>query len=380
MTEQQQRLRYWLALSTVPASVNRISRWLESVDSIDLLFTVPAEQLRHIGIPLEIGDYLSNPPWPKLIQYLQWEQESEQNYIITYDDPYYPKLLKEIADPPLILYVKGNIDLLDSPQLAIVGSRNPSPTGAEIANLFAKHIAEMGISITSGLALGIDAAAHQGALKSDPSQTIAVMGTGLDIVYPASHKNLAAEILLKGGALVSEYPPGTQAQAYHFPRRNRIISGLSLGTLVVEAALRSGSLITARCATDQGREVFAIPGSINNPLAKGCHTLIRNGAKLIETADDIIEELGPLANLQENLLQTHHQQQHPTPNTDSFISDDDSYQKLLKNLDVIATPVDILSRRTNLPVSEISSMLLVLELKGYVESAPSGYMKKQQTV
>ncbi len=378
MAVMQKRLGYWLALASLPASPARIFRWLESVDDIELLFKVPATQLKHIGIPAEIGELLNNPSWQRISAYLTWAEESQQNHIVTYDDPCYPKLLKKISDPPLVLYVKGNLELLDSYQIAIVGSRNPTPDGTDIARSFAKHLNKIGLTITSGLALGIDTASHKGALESEKPKTIAVMGTGLDIIYPASNKHLAAEILANGGTLVSEYPPGTQAQAFHFPKRNRIISGLSLGTLVVEAALRSGSLITARQALDQNREVFAIPGSINNPLAKGCHNLIQNGAKLVESAEDIIEELGPIANIQENLF---HQKKMFNSNiqSDEFLSGNESYQNILENLDVTATPIDILSRRTNLSVAEISSMLLVLELKGYVESAPSGYIKKQRT-
>lgn len=379
MTAQQTRLGYWLALAALPANTTRIFRWLESVDDIELLFKVPAQQLKHIGIPLEIGEILNNPPWQKISHYLAWADQSEQNHIITFDDPYYPKLLKKIADPPLVLFVKGNIDLLDSPQIAMVGSRNPTPDGTDIARSFAKHLAEMQITITSGLALGVDTASHRGALLAKQGKTIAVMGTGLDIVYPATNKSLAAEIILNGGALISEYPPGTQAQAFHFPKRNRIISGLSLGTLVVEAALRSGSLITARQAIEQNREVFAIPGSINNPLAKGCHNLIRNGAKLVETVEDIVEELGVIAHTQESLVANATAIKATKPH-DEFLSGNESYQNILKNLDVTATPVDVLSRRTKLSAAEISSMLLVLELKGYVESAPLGYIKKQQTI
>lgn len=376
MTKEQEKLRYWLALSLIPASTKKILGWIASVNELQLLFTVPARQLMHIGVPIEVGEHLNNPPWARVTEYLMWKDESTDHHIITYDDPYYPKLLKEIPDPPLVLFVKGDVDLLDSPQLAIVGSRNPSPSGIDIAKLFAKHLAQMGITITSGLALGIDGAAHEGAIAAENGRTIAVLGTGVDVIYPASHQELADKIIENGGTLVSEFPPHTKPKPYNFPRRNRIISGLSLGTLVVEAALRSGSLITARCSLDQGREVFAVPGSIHNPLAKGCHMLIRNGAKLVETANDIIEELGPLANIQQEFVYTPPVER----DIDQFIADDKSYQILLEHIDVTATPVDILSERTNLPISEISSMLLVLELKGYVESAPSGYIKKRQTV
>jgi DNA processing protein len=209
------------------------------------------------------------------------------------NDGRYPPLLREIPQAPPVLFVHGDPDCLRVPQLAMVGTRNPTPSGRETARQFAAHLAGAGMIITSGLALGIDAAAHQGALAGG-GRTIAVMGTSLDRVYPAKHRDLARAIAERG-ALVSELPTGTPALAENFPRRNRLISGLALGVLVVEAALQSGSLITARLALDQGREVFAIPGSIHNPLAKGCHALIRQGAKLVETANDIVEELGALA-------------------------------------------------------------------------------------
>lgn len=376
MTMPDQQLRYWLALARLPVSSTQIFRWLESVDDLSLLFSVPASQLKHIGIPEEAANYLSDPSWVKITEDLFWCDQDKQHHIITFEDEFYPKLLKEISNPPLVLYVKGDPKLLDSLQLAMVGSRNPTPTGKDTARLFAKHLAQRNITITSGLADGIDAASHEGALMASSGKTIAVLGTGLKIVYPAKHQGLASEIVANGGTLVSEFTPNTPPRPQNFPRRNRIISGLSLGTLVVEAALRSGSLITARFAAEQGREVFAVPGSIHNPLTKGCHKLIKDGAKLVETAQDILEELGPLADMGEQIFDA---QQHDE-SVDRIIAGDALYQKLLKNLDVTATPVDILSQRTNLTIAEISSMLLVLELKGYVESAPSGYIKKRALV
>ena len=207
----------------------------------------------------------------------------------------YPALLKRIDNPPPILYIKGNYTLLNDPQLAIIGSRNPTQSGTDNATSFARHLGKTGLCITSGLALGIDGSAHQGALLGN-APTIAVIATGIDRVYPAAHRDLAHKIV-ENGAIVSEFPIGTQPKAENFPRRNRIISGLSYGTLVVEAALQSGSLITARLAMEQNREVFAIPSSIHNPLAKGCHQLIRQGAKLVETAEDILEEMASVIDL-----------------------------------------------------------------------------------
>jgi len=210
--------------------------------------------------------------------------------LLAWDDPRYPAALLELGHAPPVLYVLGQIDLLARPALAIVGSRSATPQGLDNARAFAGALSAAGLTIVSGLAAGIDGAAHEGALDG-PGSTIAVMGTGLDRVYPAKHRALAHAIA-EQGLLVSEFPPGTPVRDYHFPRRNRLISGLARGVLVVEAALQSGSLITARLAGEQGREVFAIPGSIHSPLSKGCHRLIRDGAKLVETAQDILEELG----------------------------------------------------------------------------------------
>jgi len=222
---------------------------------------------------------------------LAWA-EQESCGILTLVDPLYPSALLQTEDPPCLLYVRGKPELLNTPSLAIVGSRNATPQGCQTARAFAKALAASGLSIVSGLALGIDSAAHQGALDAgSPASTIAVVGTGADRLYPARNKELA-QAIAEQGVIVSEFPLGTPAVAANFPRRNRIISGLARGVLVVEAALQSGSLITARLAGEQGREVFAIPGSIHSPLSRGCHQLIRQGAKLVETAADILEELG----------------------------------------------------------------------------------------
>jgi DNA processing protein len=248
----------------------------------------------------------------------------------------------------------------------MVGSRNPSITGRETAHDFARTLAAAGMVITSGLAQGIDTACHQGTLDGG-GQTIAVAGTGLDRVYPASNRELAHAIIEAGGALISEFPPGTLPHAGNFPRRNRIISGLSLGTLVVEAALRSGSLITARLAAEQGREVFAIPGSIHNPLARGCHQLIRQGAKLVESAADVLEELAP--QLYAALAEM------PEESAPASSELDEEYQALLACIGHETTPVDRLVERSGLTAEAVSSMLLILELQGFVESAAGGYAR-----
>lgn len=247
----------------------------------------------------------------------------------------------------------------------MVGSRNPSASGTENAREFSYHLASSGITITSGLAIGIDGACHNGALEAG-GLTIAVTGTGLDRVYPASQHQLAHDIA-ESGVLVSEFPPGTEARAANFPRRNRIISGLSLGTLVIEAAQKSGSLITARLASEQGREVFAIPGSIHNPLARGCHSLIRQGAKLVETAGDVLEELAPLIGSLNPLSET---EQMNSPPSENMLAPE--YQKLLECMGFDPVQADLLIDRSGLTPEEVSSMLILLELEGHVSSAPGG--------
>jgi len=289
---------------------------------------------------------------------LEW-LEQQNNGVLTFNDTNYPLQLKEIADPPPILFVRGNPDLLTLPQIAIVGSRNPSALGKETAFSFARTLSLYGFVITSGLALGIDGASHRGALNAK-GYTVAVAGTGLDRVYPARHKELATEIV-NTGVMISEFPPGTTAKANHFPRRNRIISGLCQGLLVVEAAKQSGSLITARMALEQNREVFAIPGSIHNPLARGCNALIREGAKLVETTQDILEELNQYYQQDEKLLPL---------TTQSTL--DLEQQTLLNRVMFSPTSIDHLVENTGESVEAISSMLLILELQGYLEATAGG--------
>ena len=286
------------------------------------------------------------------------------HFTIAIGDDDYPELLTQLRDPPELLYLKGNRDALHLPALAIVGSRNPTDGGARNAFEFSRHLAKCGFCIVSGLAQGIDAAAHRGALDAH-SPTIAFLGHGIDSVYPASNRELAEAIIGKG-AIISEYPPGTPPMRQYFPQRNRLISGLSLGTLVVEAARRSGSLITARLSSEQGREVFALPGSIHNPLARGCHALLRDGAKLVESADDIIAELAPLVThiLQTSMESTHKQS--------TLESDDAEYVKLRKTMGHDPVSIDELVSRSGLTIDQVSSMLLILELDGKIERLSGG--------
>ena len=311
-----------------------------------------------MGLKSDVAQAIKQPDWSIIDADLVW-LEQKNNCVITLADGDYPALLKEISDPPPLLFVRGNPELLSLPQIAIVGSRNPSKLGLETATAFAKALSQCGLVITSGLALGIDAASHQGALSAK-GYTIAVAGTGLDRVYPARHIDLATEIV-NTGAMVSEFPPGTLAKANHFPRRNRIISGLCQGLLVVEAAKESGSLITARLALEQNRDVFAIPGSIHNPLARGCNALIREGAKLVETAQDILEEFNQYFQQDENIQATTMQS-----------TLDLEQQTLLNRVMFSPTSIDKLVEGSGLSVGIVSSMLLILELQGYIEANAGG--------
>ena len=276
------------------------------------------------------------------------------NHVITLADHDYPQALLETPDPPPLLYVKGRLDLLNRPGFAIVGSRNATAQGLGNAEAFATTLSNAGLTIISGLALGVDAAAHRGGL-SGKSSTIAVVGTGLDIVYPARNRELAHHVA-EQGTLISEFALGTPALAANFPRRNRLISGLAKGCLVVEAAVSSGSLITARLATDQGREVFAIPGSIHSPLAKGCHALIKQGAKLVESAQDVLEELG-----------------HAVPTAaPTAISDRVVEHPLLEHIGFDPVDTDTLQQRCGLDTATINTALTNLELSGQIERLPGG--------
>ena len=296
---------------------------------------------------------------------LAWA-EREGAHILLRGEPGYPPLLADLIDAPAVLYVQGDPELLSDPQLAIVGSRNPTSAGRENTREFARYLASCGLTITSGLAIGVDASAHAGALAG--GRTVAVLGTGPDRVYPAANRGLAREIAERG-ALVTEFPPGCGPRAGNFPRRNRVISGLSVGTLVTEAALRSGSLITARHASEQGREVFAIPGSIHNPLARGCHSLIRQGAKLVETAEDVLEELSPLLS---SFLEAPAAPAAERGSEARRTELDADYRRLLDAMGHDPVSPDELIRRTGLQANGIASMLLLLELEGYVSSMPGG--------
>ncbi len=282
----------------------------------------------------------------------------------------FPELLRQIPGPPTLLYVLGNIDALHLPALAVVGSRNPTTGGVRNAYDFSRHLAQSGFCIVSGLAQGIDTAAHQGALDAG-AKTVAFLGHGIDRVYPAENRELAHRIA-EEGALCSEYPLGSPPRGAHFPQRNRLISGLSLGTLVVEAATRSGSLISARLAAEQGREIFAIPGSIHNPLSRGCHQLIRQGAKLVDCADDIVSEL---ASLVEHLMQN---AEIPSLESPAATQHDSDYQALLSTLSYDPASADQLAEHSGLTIDQVSSMLLILELEGKILVQAGGRYSRPQ--
>ncbi len=365
------QLRYLLGLLRLPGmgpvTVSKIQR---STQDLSLLFNDKGECIA----PLE-----GEVNWALVDADLKWA-EGSNCAILSLDNPLYPALLKEVHAPPPILFAKGDLRFLAQPQIAIVGSRNPTREGRNLAFEFAEYFSALGITITSGLALGIDAAAHQGALKGKGG-TVAVLGNGLAQIYPKSHAPLAQEII-EHGILLSEFSIYEGPEPSHFPKRNRIISGLSLGSLVVEAALKSGSLITARYALDQGREVFAIPGSIHSPLAKGCHQLIQQGAKLVEKAQDVLEELGAHPALQ--MLSQQKLVFGPGEKVGGKWRErsgnlafplEEGLAKLLDKVSYGVSTIDTVVEASGLTAALVSSMLLELELLGAVIPVPGGYSR-----
>lgn len=357
-------LQCLLALLRTPAlGPGTLRKLLLTVASPATIFELPVQVLQEFGLKSSAIEYIQNPRWSVVEGDLLW-LEQEGNHLVTLHSQHYPELLRHIYDPPVALFVRGNSEVLKSIQVGIVGSRNPTPDGRRLARDFSRHLAASGFTITSGLALGIDSHSHMGALDTE-GHTIAVLGNGLNTVYPPSNRKLA-ESVLERGALVSELPLDYRPIPANFPQRNRIISGMSTGVLVVEAALKSGSLITARCAMEQGRDVFAIPGSIHNPLARGCHALIREGAKLVETMQDIIEELRPMAAAVDRADNPSRQTQQLTMGLDV------DAKLLLDNIGYQPASVDYLVDATGLTVNVISRTLLHLELQGLIESLPGG--------
>lgn len=361
--------RLKLVRSNLPP--NTLFALLESFNKTADIFNAPAAQLQDTGLTDEQIERLQSIDPADIERDIAW-LENTGHGILFYDDPAYPQKLLEISDPAYALFYIGDIDYLQQPQLAIVGSRSPSASGKQIAEDFAHHLSNAGLTITSGLAHGIDAASHKGALKG-VAGSVAVVANGLHNIYPKQNTALAQSIS-QNGCIISESPVGTEPHKGLFPRRNRIISGLSIGTLVVEAAIKSGSLITSRHAMEQGREVFAIPGSIHNPLSKGCHSLIKSGAKLVEAASDILEELLPLVN-SNSIRHTSPAENEQIMDAESHIELDSSYQMLLKHMEYEPVAIDELVERSNLSVSEIASMLLILELQGHIVSQSGRYSR-----
>lgn len=359
-------LRAAALLARTPSlTAEHVQALVAATGSLENAASIGRHVVPGVNLPPAAQAFLASPDEAAIDADLRW-LEAEQARLIPCTSPEFPTLLAKISRGPPALYVLGDPAVLSSPQLAMVGSRSPTASGRDTARDFAAFFARAGLTITSGLALGIDAASHEGALQAN-GLTVAVCGCGLDTVYPRQHAALAARIRERG-ALVSEFPPGTKPLPPHFPQRNRIISGLSFGTLVVEAARTSGSLLTAQHALEQGREVFAIPGSIHNPLSRGCHKLIREGAKLVESAEDVLSEI-------QNFLSIQPLATVPTdaaaPVADGGRLDKD-YEILLDALGFEPASIDVLVARTGFPSESVASMLLILELQGLIRPHAGG--------
>ena len=351
----------WWRLSRLPGvgnvTLNEIRSRLEQPAS---LLSSTAEQLTAMGLNAEAARrWLDDDSLSDGFEVIRhWRRQNHCGVLLAGLGPY-PQALASLRDAPLFLYYHGDLTALQQPAVALVGSRNPTPYGLEWAQSTATRLAAAGLTVVSGLALGIDGAAHHGAVRA--GRTIAVLGSGPDVIYPQRHLGLA-QMVLQNGLLLSEFPPGTQPQAKHFPSRNRIISGLSLGVVVVEAAVKSGSLITARMAAEQGRDVFALPGAVTNPLSHGCHQLIRDGACLVQNAADILSEL---------MLQGDDIPQAELP-LDTPAA---SVPLLVTYVDYTATPTDVIAIRSSLAIAQLLPQLLDLELQGWLTQVPGGYMR-----
>jgi DNA processing protein len=358
----------WLRLLETPGlGRGTARRLLAACGSPEAVLAAPPATLRALA-GAGLAQALATPPplfAERLAAAQAWRAAAAEHHVLVLGDAAWPPTLLQTADPPLLLYVRGNPAVLSQPGIAIVGSRQATAQGKDNARAFAQALGDQGYVVFSGLAQGIDAAAHEGGLAS-AAGTVAVVGTGLDRSYPPRHAGLAARIAVRG-AVVSEYAPGTPPLPEHFPQRNRIIAGLTQGTLVVEAALRSGSLITARLASEAGREVFAIPGSIHAPQAKGCHALLKQGAKLVESAEDILEELlGPAAPRQATLPLAAPAGNEPAP-----------ADPLLAALGPDPVTLDALQARTGWPTADLLARLLDFELAGQVARLPGGLYQQR---
>jgi len=386
VSPDEEGLNGWLRLTLCPGVGPAGQRALLSAFGLpEQIFAASVPTLAKVIGAQHAAQLLAPPDNERIDAALQWCRQPG-NRIITLADRDYPQELLNIADPPVLLYVKGDPALFAGAALAMVGARSATPQGISNAEAFARSLAETGFVIVSGLALGIDAAAHRGALSANGA-TIAVIGTGADRVYPAEHKRLAHEIAERG-AIISEYPLGTAPRPHHFPRRNRLIAGLSRGVLVVEATTDSGSLITARLAAEHGRDVFAIPGSIHSPLSRGCHRLIREGAKLVETARDILEELpekGRPAPQPKHLPSDDPSSASPAPESlpsspprETVINQKQEKEKerILAALGYDPTDLDTLATRSGLTLEALYAILLALELEGLICRLPGSRFQR----
>jgi DNA processing protein len=358
----------------------RLIKLADKFGGIDLLVAAGQPQLKQAGLSEETIKALRNPDDGLLEQDVKWLSESD-HHLLTWNSDLYPALLRDIPSPPAAIFVEGDPNVLWQPQIAVIGSRNPTAGGRDNALDFAAELSRQGLTITSGMASGIDSCAHHAALDAGAC-TVAVTGTGLDRVYPASSRSLATRIRQQG-ALVSEFVLGTAVKRSHFPSRNRIISGLSLGVLVIEAGLNSGTLITARMAGTQGRDVFALPGSIHNPMSKGCHRLIRDGARLVENVAQMMEELAPLAGqlageLKKQLEQTSDQAQLEFSDQEPQLEQDPEYRQLWSCLGYDPSPMDSIIEKSGLTARAVSAMLLMLELRGMAEAHPGGAWSRKK--
>jgi len=359
----------WLALKFIPRL--SIQKKLQLVEKVGLKKLFSADfDLSTLSLSDNQKLAIRHPNWEKINLIIE-ESRTCHSTIVAYEDKAYPTLLKEIHDPPLVLFVRGDKNLLNNLQVAIVGSRHSTCTGNDIALKLSSDLSESGIAVTSGLALGIDAKAHIGAM-SKSGKTIAVVATGLDSVYPRRHLKLFREIINNGGVVVSEFPPNTLPRAGHFPKRNRIISGMSAGVVVVEAKIKSGSLLTAKSALEQNREVFSVPGSIFNEQSQGCNYLIQQGAKLVTSSADILEEF-PKFELQlkkqTTKLRTDLKESTKSDKQDLFLD------PLLASVGYEITPIDVVVSRSKLPTDVVITRLTVLELKGAISAVPGGYLR-----
>jgi DNA processing protein len=365
--------RDWLVILNAP-SVGGASLigLIEALGGVSAVVAASSRELSRHGLPEAAIAAITKPDEARIDSDLQWLSQTN-HHLLCWDDDAYPALLRRINGPPVALFIDGDPGCLRQPQIAVIGSRNPTAGGLDHARDFTATLARQGMTITSGLASGIDTAAHTAALDAG-GLTIAVNGTGLDQVYPRSSRGVA-ERIRNQGAMISELPLGAPPRRQHFPSRNRIISGLSLGVLVIEAGLNSGTLITARKAAEQGRDVFALPGSLHNPMAKGCHRLIREGARLVETTSDIMQELGPVAaNLQMEIRQRLEKTvgEEGTSVIEPDLLDDPEYNSVWKQLSFDPKTVDVIIEQSGLGAREVSSMLLIMELKGMVKKQGNG--------